>query len=292
MTTTLQRAWRQLMAGSPPAPLRELAILTMPRTGSSYYCDCLGSLPGVTMLREIFNPRGYAPVIKMARRRFETILGSELAGADDRDLHHYFLDHPVEAIDALAAAATEERAALMVYKVIGHQLERPKLAAILEQRRPKIVILARRRLDVWISISKAQAIGKWHNRDTKDVDVAIDIDQFMEWSQASDDWYRYAVELTVGFGLEAKILDYDRDVDRPLPELRHTTIGLLAELGIQLPRRGGTSLRIRERQDARTDPFSKISNGPDLRTQLITRNLLDYAMSPPLQDRLGGGVPS
>jgi hypothetical protein len=262
----------------------------MPRTGSSYYCDCLGTLPGVVMLREIFNPRGYAPVIKLAgaRRRLEAMLGSELAGADDRALHHYFLDQPLEAIEALSAAAAEERAALMVYKIIGHQLERPKLEALLRQRRPRVVILVRRRLDVWISISKAQAIGKWHNRDTKDVEVEIDLGQFMEWSQASDDWYRYAVELTDQLGLGAKILYYDRDVDRPFPELRRSTIGLLADLDIHLPRRGGTALRIRSRQDARTEPFSKISNGAALRADLAARGLLDYALSPPLQDRLGG----
>ena len=53
-----------------------------------------------------------------------------------------------------------------------------------------------------------------------------------------------------------------------------------------LPRFGGKKLRIRERQDARTDPFSKISNGNALREELIARNMLDYALTSPLADRL------
>lgn len=260
----------------------------MPRTGSSYFCDCLGSLPGVVMAREIFNPRGYGPVIKMpgARRRLEQILGREIGGSDDKGLYRYFVDHPLDAIDMLATVAAEERASLMVYKIISHQLDPAKLEAVLAQRRPTIVLLVRQRLDVRISAVKAQATGKWHHTDTKDVTVEIDIDQFLAWTRRADAWYRRTIDLAGKLGLTVRILDYDRDVDRPPADLRAMTTLLLKDAGIRLPRFGGKSLKIRERQDARTDPFSKISNGDALRDELIARNLLDYALSPPLAERL------
>lgn len=288
LKTTLQRAWQTLTGGSPRQPLRDLAVLTMPRTGSSYFCDCLGTLPGVAMLGEIFNPRGYAAVVRMegARRRFEHIVGHQLSGVDDRELHYHFLGHPVDAIATLAAASAEEHAALLVYKIISHQLERTKLEAILEQRRPEIVVLVRRRLDVWISIAKAQAIGKWHHRDTREVDVEIDIDEFIAWTEETDDWYRHVIALTGQLGLAVRVLDYDRDVARPPAEIRRSATQMLKEQGIRLPRSGGTDLRVRARQDASTDPFSKVSNGTALRDRLLTRNLLDHALSAPLADRL------
>jgi hypothetical protein len=289
LTTSLQRAWQTLTAGAPRRPLREMAILTMPRTGSSYFCDCLATLPGVAMVREIFNPRGYGPVIKMdgARRQFEQILEREIAGSADSELYRYFVDHPVDVIETLAATvAAEERASLMVYKIISHQLDPAKLKAVLTQRRPIVVLLARQRLDVRISAVKAQSIGKWHHTDTKDVKVEIDVDQFLAWTRWADSWYSRVLEVTAELGLTATILDYDRDVDRPAAELRAKTAQLLKDLGVRLPRFGGKKLRIRERQDARTDPFSKISNGNALREELIARNMLDYALTSPLADRL------
>jgi hypothetical protein len=284
----LQRAWRTLTAGARRYPLRELAVLTMPRTGSSYFCDCLGSLPGVVMTREIFNPRGYGPIIKIkgARRQLEAILGREIAGSDDKGLYRHFVDHPVEAIDTLAAVAAQERASLMVYKIISHQLDPAKLEAVLTQRRPTVVLLVRQRLDVRISAVKAQSIGKWHHRDTKDVKVEIDVDQFLAWTRRADNWYHRVIDLAGELGLTVRILDYDSDVDRPAADLQAMTTSMLRDAGIRLPRFGGKKLRIRERQDARTDPFSKISNGVALRDALIARNMLDYALSPPLAERL------
>jgi hypothetical protein len=39
---------------------------------------------------------------------------------------------------------------------------------------------------------------------------------------------------------------------------------------------------IRERQDAATDPFAKITNGEEVRAALAERGQLDYALSSPL----------
>ena len=126
----------------------------MPRTGTSYLCDCLGTLPGVMIAREIFNPRGYGPLLKFgdAKERFEAILGRPIEALDDPGLHQHFLEHPLEGIATLADAAADKRASVMVYKVIQHQLERAKLEAILNQRRPDVLVLVRHRLDIWISI--------------------------------------------------------------------------------------------------------------------------------------------
>lgn len=241
------------------------------------------------MLREIFNPHGYKPLIEFesARRHFEHHLARTIMDIGDRELYQYFVDHPVEAIEALAAVSADDDAALLVYKIISHQLDPAKLRAVLEQRRPLVVLLVRRRLDNRISALKAQSIGKWANRDTTNVTVDVDVDKFLAWTRWADDWYRRAVEVTGELGLTVRILDYDRDVDRPAAELRATMATMLKDAGIRLPRSGGKNIRIRKRQDARTDPFSKISNGGALRDALIARDMLDYALSSPLAERLG-----
>lgn len=261
----------------------------MPRTGSSYFCDCLGTLPGVVVPREIFNRRGYGTVLRMdgARRRLEEIVGHPLTKLDDRDLHDYFISQPVEAIESLSAAAAGQHAALMVYKIISHQLQYPKLEAILEQRRPDVFVLVRRRIDVRISVAKAQAVGKWHHRDTTGIAVEIDVDQFLAWARWADKWYQSVLSLAGELGLAVRILDYDRDVDHSPADLRRSTAKMLKEFGIRLPSGPGATQRIRERQDARTDPFRKIGNGAALRDELTARGLLDYALSPPLAERVG-----
>ena len=217
-----------------------------------------------------------------AKERFERVLGRRLEQLDDPELHRHFLDRPLEAIETLADAAAGQQARLMVYKVIQHQLDRSRLEAILTQRRPDVLVLVRHRLDVWISVTKAVAVGKWHHRDTKDVEVAIDVDQFLAWIRGRDDWYAYVMELTRQLGLAVRVLDYDRDVDRPLDDLQGSARDLLDGLGIRLPTGTGADVAVRERQDAPTDPFAKITNGEELRATLIERGLLDYALSSPL----------
>lgn len=256
----------------------------MPRTGTSYLCDCLGTLPGVLIAREIFNARGYGPLLKLgdASERFAAILGRQIEGLDDAGLHQYFIDHPVEGIETLLDAAAAQQARLMVYKVIQHQLEPAKLLDILTQRRPDVLLLVRHRLDIWISIIKALAVGKWHHRDTSAVEVAVNVEQFLGWANHSDGWYAEALALTEQHGLAVRVIDYDRDVAKPLTELQRSARQMLDDLGIHLADGLGARMPIRERQDAATDPFAKITNGEEVRAALAERGQLDYALSSPL----------
>ena len=268
----------------------------MPRTGSSYLSDCLSSLPGTLVLREIFNPRGRVGVLRLERAKIELerLLATRLEASDDPRLQSYFTSQPLEAIEIVSGAVAEEQNALMVYKIINHQLERAKLEAVLQQRRPAVIVLVRQRLDVWVSLMKAATVGKWHHQDTRDIEIGVDIDQFVKWFEEADDWYQFVMEVTGKLGLRLLVLDYDRHLDRPPEEIRRSIASWLRALDIRLPTGPAKDTRPRERQDAATDPFSKVTNGPDLRAKLVERGLLDYALSPPLADRIketeqGGG---
>ena len=72
----------------------------------------------------------------------------------------------------------------------------------------------------------------------------------------------------------------------PRSSLRRAIDSWLQYLQIRLPHGPEKDARPRERQDAATDPFSKITNGAELRAKLVERGLLDYALSPPLADRI------
>jgi hypothetical protein len=284
----LQRAWQKLGAPFHRRRLQELVILSMPRTGSSYLGDCLSSMPGTLVLREIFNPRGRLGVLKLARakRELEALLGKSLEESADPQLQAYFTSQPLDAIEIVARAAADERNALMVYKIINHQLERSQLETVLVQRKPEVIVLVRQRLDVWVSLRKAATVGKWHHQDTRAIEIGVDVDEFVDWFKDVDDWYRWVMDVTAQLGLRTLVLDYDRHLDHPPDKMRRSITGWLGELQITLPSSPPRDSRPRDRQDAATDPFSKVTNGVELRANLIECGLLDYALSPPLADRI------
>ncbi len=287
----MQRAWRKLTAPYYRSRLQELVVLSMPRTGSSYFGDCLSSLPGTLILREIFNPRGRIGVLKLERAKseLEKRLGAPLEASDDPKLQAYFTSQPLDAIEIIATAAAERGTSLFAYKIINHQLDRTRLETVLGQRRPAVVVLVRQRLDVWVSLMKAAAVGKWHHQDTRGIEISVDADQFAAWFREVDDWYQFVIDLAQRLGLQVLVLDYDRHLNHPADEMQRSIASWLQHLQIRLPPSGAPkAARPRERQDAATDPFSKITNGPELRATLVERGLLDYALSPPLADRVLG----
>jgi hypothetical protein len=192
----------------------------------------------------------------------------------------------LDAVETLAVGVAEKRTALMVYKVIIHQLDRDKLETVLQQRRPEVIVLVRKRLDVWVSRLKAVEVGKWHHRDTTAIEVSVDVEQFVRWFKQVDDWYQFAMDVTGKLGLRVLVLDYDRDLDHPADEMRRSIALWLRLLRIRLPSGPVQDVTPRERQDAATDPFSKIKNGDEVRAKLIELGMLDYALSSPLADRI------
>jgi hypothetical protein len=79
----------------------------------------------------------------------------------------------------------------LVIKIHRHQLEELKLHEFLELPYVEVILLERsNRLDSYVSLLKAKQFDKWHNVDTSNIKVSINIDEFIYERDMSFNWYK------------------------------------------------------------------------------------------------------
>lgn len=266
----------------------EIVLISAPRSGTNFFCECLIDLPEVMGLYEIFNPGG---VYGAARGEQLPIL-SELAGipaesASDPDLIRLFRQRPAEALDALGETARRTGRSVVSYKVFPKQLDQAVFADLLVADHRVPVILTRNRLDVFISYEKARQSKTWKNSDTSGMKPTIDVDAFVEWARGNDDWFASCADMLDGFGKRFRMLSYATDVDVPKPDLLANLRATLVADGVDVSDPAKMPNERFIRQDVKAEPFAKIANGDELRAALLERDLLDYALGEPLADRQG-----
>jgi len=168
----------------------------------------------------------------------------------------------------------------IVLKVQPNQVHRQALRQILRTHGVGAIFLVRRRLDQYISLRKARAIGAWFGTDTTDIRPTVGAAQFLAWSGALDDWLSDMAALCRQAGIGAIQFDYEQDLQSveqsDLAEKlgpRLTQVGLRVKTGDLM---GETYFN---RQDTGQSPFDKVGNSTELRAALDALGLTDYGLS-------------
>lgn len=262
----------------------EIVILASPRSGTNFFCECIGALPEVIGYYELFNPQGVfglgGRILPLVTDRFGL---TDVENAKDPRLVKIFRKTPLEALDTLASVSREQGRSAMSYKIFPRQLPMETLGQILDSEQRHPLFLVRRRLDVYISLQKARQSGSWTRNSTVDVRPEIEIDDFLQWAAGTDDWYAEAFKVAQDRTKRIIVANYDSDVDVPKRELIGRVHRALETYGINTTL-GGTLKMVRfKRQDARGLPFEKIANGDALRANLEEAGKLEYALGTPLE---------
>lgn len=266
-------------------PSQELVIIATRRTGSSYLADCLRSFPGALSLREIYNPSGTTGpqrVLSALARRS----GQPFRGWRDKQLIEWARSDPMRHWEMLAAIARARGRTLLSFKIFDKHLPAEQVGAFIAARRPAILFLVRNRLDVYISARKAGISSKWAKADTTDIGLAITTDEFLRWCERIDGWYGDMLHHVTSADLPFIVLRYEDHVSRDAAHVAEVLAGALGELGIAVSRPAASFRTTYIRQDAARSTFDKIANGDSIRTELSGLGKLDYALSPPLADRV------
>lgn len=266
--------------------LDEVMILAAPRSGTNYFCETLGAFPEIAGYYELFNPNGVFGVGSRVLPELCLRLGlDDVEDAKDRRLTRVFREQPFEALTALADVSRAPDIAAISYKIFPRQLPLGTLGRLMDEQHRHVVFLTRRRLDVYVSYTKAQLTQSWTNRSTAEVLPTIDADAFLSWAESTDEWYADCFALAKERQKKMSVARYETDIDIPRAELLANSSLALAHHGISVTVPEGSTGRRFKRQDSRVRPFKKIANGQQLRQELKDRRRLRYALGSPLGSR-------
>lgn len=282
------RRLRRLFKGSSADRPPELLIVATQRTGSNYLCECLRGFSLALVLREIFHRRsvlgsnGATFVLPELSAR----LGISAETDSDPALVDFFQREPARAWATLADIAKDRRRTFLAFKVFDKQLPVSVLEPIVKSRRPAVLFLVRKRLDVYISLMKAKVASEWSKADTTSTKIDISVEEFLAWSATVDTWYAEMRRVIDEAGLKFLVLGYDQH----LKSDKDTVVGLLEKalkkIGVDVPPRLNMPPGAYFKQDKVESPFARIANGDEVEARLRDMGRLDYALEAPLTEQI------
>ena len=282
------RRVRRLFSGPPSELPPELLIVATQRTGSNYLCECLRAFSLALVLREIFHRRsvlgtnGATFVLPDLSAR----LGISAETDSDPALVDFFQREPARAWATLADIAAERNRTFLAFKVFDKQLPVSVLGPIVKSRRPAVLFLVRRRLDVYISLMKARTASEWSKSDTTSTKIDISVEDFLAWSATVDNWYAEMRRVIDEAGLKFLVLGYDQHLKADKDTVVRLLEKALWKVGVDVPPRPELPPAAYFKQDKVETPFDKIGNGGEVEARLRDMGRLDYALEAPLAEQI------
>ncbi|KEP67913.1 hypothetical protein DL1_18210 [Thioclava dalianensis] len=263
--------------------IQELVIVSSPRSGTNFFCECVGALQGAKAYFEILNPAGVFGITDAATlHALNEGFGTQAENAQDKDLIHAFRADPMRGIDILRDDATSRGQSLISYKIFPGQASLEMMGKIFSRENVAVIQIVRQRLDTFISYEKARTKNVWHNKDTTDLLVSVDVDAFLKWARTLDKWHIENSNLISKHDIPRSIWTYKKDINIPKADVVEKIQKFVAQNGVFRNITPKVQDNRFSRQDIRSDPFEKIANGEKLREELNDRGVYDYARSEPL----------
>ena len=242
----------------------EIVVLSAPRNGTNFFCECLDGLPEVLGLYEVFAPGGvYGAGREHVLSALGDVLGETLESDADPRLLSVFREDPERALAVLADVTTRIGCSILGYKVFPGQVDERTLARLIEAPHRHPFFLVRSRLDVFVSYRKVHLSDTWKNADTSGVKPEIDVDEFLDWAVVNDAWFDRLADGLEAHGKSYRVVSYGRDVDRSKSDLLRALRATLRADGLDVTLPASLPRERFHRQDVDADPFSKIANGPE-----------------------------
>ncbi|MFN3642322.1 MAG: hypothetical protein ACK4TB_05280 [Gemmobacter sp.] len=260
----------------------ELLLISVPRSGTNFFCECVGALGGAVAYNELFNGRGaFGIKAGTALDSLSEHLGTTVDSPRDPALIRFFRSEPHAALDLLAADARAAGLGLMAYKVFPKQLPMPVLATLMQRPGTQVGFILRSRLDVYISYQKAQQQERWKNADTTDFQPELDAAAFLDWAAGADAWFDTTSRMAAACGARRHVWRYDSQIDVDKADLVAALAAELAAAGAGVTAPPAVGRTRHHRQDQARHPFRKVANGPALREALRAARRLRYARAEP-----------
>ena len=214
--------------------MKNIIILSQPRTGSNLLCEMFFSYLPFRVLMEFFiyfHDENDMPHSKLLRtNELDTLF--EHFKPQQRNILSLTTElnqHPKEAMDVLSSMISHYK----IIKLHDFMFKQMDLEFIFNDPETKFIVLERSsKIKQYISGINANKLRKWQHVDTSDMKVQIDPSEFLKFKQASNSWYQDIEAKLQKNGCDYLKLNYEEDLE----ELDQTL--LLAKINNWLDRNG------------------------------------------------------
>lgn len=265
-----------------------LIVVSLQRSGTNWFQDVCGQVPGVLAMREAFNPVSVFGLherknlmLEAMRARFEDPRLEEAS----ETIRAWVADDPLGAARTFEGVASEAGFGFVSYVLFSDHLPEEKARRLLTDTETQVVFLTRASLPRHVSWLKARMIGKWKRVDTTDLRPHVELDRFRTAAEADRAWFARVAEMRAALGMTSPLhLTFEEDVasgaEGVLSRLHEGILGFPA------PPNDSPGSKF-FKQDRSTDVFATIANGKGLREALDKDNAHGLAFDPPYPSQAG-----
>jgi LPS sulfotransferase NodH len=252
-------------------------VLSEARTGSTLLCQLLAHYKNVINFHEIFHTGGEANPnydIFNTSVSFNNILQHQFGdGVFDREkMFPRIIENPKKLVTLMGEYFNET----LIVKVHLHQLFGTDYPVshifdwILMQPNHEFILLKRDFLKSHVSLLKAEQSGVWHNTDTTNIKVIVDLDRFKTESMNYIWKYDAVKQKLQHHNIDYLYIDYEKDLENyNITEFSKLVEPWSTRNSLGLNSAGNAWIRV-EKQNTNDTISDSISNWPDV-SALLTK---------------------
>jgi LPS sulfotransferase NodH len=246
--------------------IRFICILATARTGSNLVFSLLKHHKKLNLKWELFHPKWVGALTTADGHA----LGEEAQGdlGDNKRLCIWRAAHASQTLETLYKSGGERP---LVFKIFPSHLDRNLLREELFGRTDiGYIVLRRRPIESFISITKAKAIKTFKRADTTAIRPELDVNSFVKWATRArnwDDWLR--VELAAKKRRYAE-LSYEHDVGlADSREALSRIVNAIAQVGLTSITMKKSPRSAIKRQDHEARYQDRVKNWPEFEATLM-----------------------
>lgn len=248
-------------------------VISSGRTGSTLLCQLLTHFQNTVNLNEsLTNVDAYIAHYDRKQRFAEFLKTVNIDNVETTELHAKLLEDPISLITNVTNYFSETIVAklhLNKFDLFNEEF----LTYILTQPNHKFILLERKNyLEVYISEKISERSGLWHNVDTTDNKIKVDIEEFTRNFEAYVERSNFIKNYLKRYNIDFLEVEYDKD-------LKNYNIEEFVELIHPWANRNGLSLSPGElpkikvrKQNKNEDIFNNIENAKEVKEFLSAFN--------------------
>ena len=267
---------------------RFISILSMPRNGTNYLCDLIGKFQEIDSLYEIYHNRSvYFNKPSLSNKiiqHINSLYQLQIKDNDDPQLIDFIAQNPALLLDLISSYSQNK---YISFKVFPNHLSLDNLReVIIKNNRIKKIIVKRNLLDVYFSVQFARLTQRWDRRDTSELKVDFNPNNFLKWYSSHKEYYDFIERELEANNQQAIALDYEKIHSLNNNQEKFLFLyNFLKSTGINLDRsnlversQAELNQNIRKKQDKRVNRLDKVNNPQDL-LHTLKRNKLESLLA-------------
>ena len=263
-----------------------ISILSIPRTGTNYLCGLMGLFKEIDSLFEIYHNRAvYIGKSHLASKIIDYINCNyqlEIKNHYDTAFVNFVRQHPQEMLDIIRLQSNKKYISFKIFP--NHLSEQNLNDVIIQNKRVKKILIKRNLLNVYLSLRFAEMIKRWSDRDTSNLKLNFEINDFVDWYARYRQYYDFIESKLKNSGGTITVLEYEQIHSYHTNRDKFTFIyNFLNSNGLQLEENNLSISEpwlnnLRVRQDKRVNVLDKVNN-PQLLVDALKERQLEFLLN-------------